>query len=158
MRFYARMSPYLLPAIADRPLVLKRFPNGIEGKAFYQQKAPQNPPRGVRVAPVSDEGLTTADRLIGGSLATLLYIIQLGAISIDPWHSRVQSVQFADYSIIDLDPGPRAQFSRVVEVARAVKEVLDGYQAQWTGEDVRREWNPYRLAARSRTFRTTEHG
>ena len=40
MRFYARMSPYLLPAIADRPLVLKRFPNGIEGKAFYQQKAP----------------------------------------------------------------------------------------------------------------------
>jgi bifunctional non-homologous end joining protein LigD len=128
MRFYARMSPYLLPAIADRPLVLKRFPNGVDGKAFYQQKAPQNPPRGVRVAPVSDEGLTTADRLIGGSFATLLYIIQLGAISIDPWHSRVQSVQFADYSIIDLDPGPRAQFARVVEVARAVKEVLDGYK------------------------------
>ena len=128
MRFYARMSPYLLPAIADRPLVLKRFPNGIEGKAFYQQKAPANPPRGVRVAPVSDEGLTTADRLIGGNLATLLYIIQLGAISVDPWHSRVQSVQFADYSIIDLDPGPRAQFARVVEVARAVKEVLDGFK------------------------------
>lgn len=128
MRFYARMSPYLLPAIADRPLVLKRFPNGIDGKAFYQQKAPANPPRGVRVAPVSDEGLTTADRLIGGNLATLLYIIQLGAISVDPWHSRVQSVQFADYSIIDLDPGPRAQFTRVVEVARAVKEVLDGFK------------------------------
>ena len=158
MRFYARMSPYLLPAIADRPLVLKRFPNGIEGKAFYQQKAPQNPPRGVRVAPVSDEGLTTADRLIGGNLATLLYIIQLGAISVDPWHSRVQSVQFADYSIIDLDPGPRAQFARVVEVARAVKEVLDGFKLQWT-----RRRRPARVASISscrsgRTFRTTEHG
>ena len=128
MRFYARMSPYLLPAVADRPLVMKRFPNGVEGKAFYQQKAPANPPHGVRVEAVSDEGLTTADRLIGGDLATLLYVVQLGAISIDPWHSRVQSVQFADYSIIDLDPGPRAPFARVIEVARAVKDVLDGYQ------------------------------
>jgi len=100
MRFYARMSPFLLPAMADRPLVMKRFPNGITGKAFYQQKAPENPPAGVRVEPVSDEGLTTADRLIGGNLATLLYLIQLGAVSVDPWHSRVQSVQFADYSII----------------------------------------------------------
>jgi bifunctional non-homologous end joining protein LigD len=56
---------------------------------------------------------------------TLLYVIQLGAISIDPWHSRVQSVQMADYSIIDLDPGPRAAFGRVIEVAQAVREVLD---------------------------------
>ena len=128
MRFYARMSPFLLPAMADRPLVMKRFPNGITGKAFYQQKAPENPPVGVRVEPVSDEGLTTADRLIGGNLATLLYLIQLGAVSVDPWHSRVQSVQFADYSIIDLDPGPHAKFARVIEVARAVKEVLDGFK------------------------------
>src|SRR5205085_7316043 len=72
-----------------------------------------------------DEGLATADRLVGGDLATLLYLVQLGAISVDPWHSRVQSVQNADYSIIDLDPGPRAPFTRVVEVALAVKEVLD---------------------------------
>ena len=107
---------------------MKRFPNGIRGKAFYQQKAPVNPPAGVRVAPVSDEGLETQDRLIGGSLTTLLYLVQLGAISVDPWHSRVQSVQFADYAIIDLDPGPRAPFTRVVEVALAVKDVLDGYR------------------------------
>src|SRR5205085_6689803 len=72
-----------------------------------------------------DEGLATADRLVGGDLATLLYLVQLGAISVDPWHSRVQSVQNADYSIIDLDPGPRASFARVIEVAHAVKEVLD---------------------------------
>src|SRR4029079_6873032 len=111
-----------------RALVMKRFPNGIRGKAFYQQKAPANPPHGVRVAPVSDEGLETQDRLIGGNLATLLYLVQLGAISVDPWHSRVQSVQFADYSIIDLDPGPRASFARVIEVALAVKDVLDGYR------------------------------
>src|SRR5581483_11595160 len=63
--------------------------------------------------------------LVGGDLATLLYLVQLGAISVDPWHSRVRSVQYADYSIIDLDPGPRAPFARVVDVAHVVKAVLD---------------------------------
>jgi bifunctional non-homologous end joining protein LigD len=125
MRFYARIAPVLLPAIADRPLVMKRFPNGVRGKAFYQQRAPANPPASVRVEPVSDEGLTTQPRLIGGDLATLLYVVQLGAISVDPWHSRVRSVQFADYTIVDLDPGPRAPFARVIEVAHEVKAVLD---------------------------------
>jgi bifunctional non-homologous end joining protein LigD len=125
MRFYAQIAPMLLPAIEDRPLVMKRFPNGVGGKAFYQQKAPTDPPPAVRVEVVSDEGLTPQPRLIGGDLATLLYLVQLGAISVDPWHSRVQSVQMADYSIIDLDPGPRAQFKRVIDVAHAVKDVLD---------------------------------
>ena len=125
MRFYARVAPYLLPAIADRPLVMKRFPNGVSEKAFYQQRAPADRPESVRVERVSDDGLTTQERIIGGDLATLLYVVQLGAISIDPWHSRVESVKFADYAIIDLDPGPRARFARVIEVAHVVKEVLD---------------------------------
>ena len=127
MRFYARISPALLPAIADRPLVMKRYPNGVKGQAFYQQKAPEKVPPGVRVETVSDEGLTTASKIVGGDLATLLYLVQLGAISIDPWHSRVQSITTADYAIIDLDPGPRAHFKRVVEVALAVKETLDEF-------------------------------
>jgi bifunctional non-homologous end joining protein LigD len=128
MRYYARVAPMLLPAIADRPLVMRRFPNGVRGHAFYQQKAPTTAPDIVRVERVvdeKDEGLTPADRLVGGDLATLLYVVQLGAISIDPWHSRVPAVYFADYSIIDLDPGKHASFARVVEVAHVVKEVLD---------------------------------
>jgi bifunctional non-homologous end joining protein LigD len=125
MRYYASVAPYILPAIEDRPLVLRRFPNGIDGMAFYQQKAPAEAPKAVRVEKVSDEGITTEDRLIGGDLATLLYIIQLGAVSIDPWHSRAPDVQYADHSIIDLDPGPKTTFRRVIDVARWVKEVLD---------------------------------
>jgi bifunctional non-homologous end joining protein LigD len=127
MRFYARVSPFLLPALRDRPLVMKRFPNGVNGHAFYQQKAPAHAPDGVRVESVSDEGLETADRVIGGNLTTLIYLVQLGAISVDPWHSRVGSIRFADYSIIDLDPGPRAKFDQVIEVANAVRETLDAY-------------------------------
>lgn len=125
MAYYASVSPFLLPAIADRPLVMKRFPNGIGGPSFYQQRAPEDPPRGARVEPVADEGLKTQHRLIGGDLATLLYLVQLGAISVDPWHSRVQSVGDADYAIVDLDPGPRASFRRVIDVALWVGEELD---------------------------------
>lgn len=125
LRFYTDVSPYLLPAIADRPLVMKRYPGGVDGPSFYQQRAPADPPPGVRVETVSDEGIVTQQRIIGGDLPTLQYVVQLGAISIDPWHSRVGSIQFADYAIIDLDPGPRAPFARVVEVARVVKDVLD---------------------------------
>lgn len=127
LEYYAEVSPYLLPALADRPLVLKRYPNGIKADAFYQQKAPDKVPPGIRVEPVADDGITTQRRLIGGDLATLLYVIQLGAVSTDPWHSRVQSIADADYSIVDLDPGPKATFKRVVMVARWVKEVLDEF-------------------------------
>jgi bifunctional non-homologous end joining protein LigD len=125
MRYYAQVAPLLLPTMTDRPLVMKRFPNGVPGKAFYQQRAPSDAPAGVRIEPVSDEGLLTQNRLIGGDLGTLLYLAQLAAVSIDPWHSRVGSIKFADYAIIDLDPGEGASFQHVVEVAHAVKNVLD---------------------------------
>ena len=69
-------------------------------------------------------------RIVGGDLLTLLYTIQLGAISVDPWHSRVQSLEYPDYTIIDLDPGPRASFARVVQIARWAKEVIDGFGLQ----------------------------
>ena len=131
LRHYVRVAPLILPVMADRPLVLKRFPDGINGETFYQQKAPANPPAGVRVDTIEDADGDRVDRLVGGSLATLLYQVQLGTISVDPWHARVKSLGFADYSVIDLDPGPSAKFSRVVEVATWVKEELDrlGLQA-----------------------------
>ena len=125
MRYYARMAPFVLAATADRPLVLKRYPDGIHGKAFYQQRAPDDVPAGVRVETVrNDEGEEQA-RIIGGDLVTLLWTVQLGAISVDPWLSKIQTCDDADLAIIDLDPGPKAGFRRVVEVARWTKEELD---------------------------------
>jgi bifunctional non-homologous end joining protein LigD len=125
MRYYVSMSSVILPAIADRPLVLKRYPNGIHGKAFYQQRAPDDLPDGVRVETVRNDEGEEQDRIIGGDLLTLLWTIQLGAISVDPWLSRVQTCDDADLAIIDLDPGPDAMFRRVVDVARWTKEELD---------------------------------
>ena len=120
MRYYTRVSPWLLPAIADRPLVLKRFPNGITGPSFYQQNAPDEAPDVVRIETILNEKNVEQQRVIGGDLPTLLYTIQLGAISVDPWHARVGALEYADYTILDLDPGPRAPFARIVEVARWV--------------------------------------
>lgn len=125
LRYYTLISPFILPAIADRPLILKRFPNGIHGQAFYQQKASDDTPDGVRVEIVTNDEGERQRRMVGGDLLTLLYTIQLGAVSVDPWHSRFPKLDFADYSIIDLDPGPKAKFARVVQIAQWVKEVLD---------------------------------
>ena len=127
MRYYTRITDFILPVIQDRPLVLKRFPNGIDGESFYQQKPSETTPPEVRVELIETDGGEKQRRIIGGDLLTLLYTIQLGAISVDPWHSRVQSLEYADYTIIDLDPGPRANFARVIQVARWAKEVIDGF-------------------------------
>jgi bifunctional non-homologous end joining protein LigD len=123
LRYYVRVSPALLPVVADRPLVMKRLPNGIHGKAFYQQRAPSPVPRGVRVEEV--EGDTDVpNRLIGGSLKTLLYMAQIAAVSQDPWFSRVQTPTEADWAAIDLDPGDGVSFDTVLDVARWVRDEL----------------------------------
>lgn len=122
-RFYARVSPYLLPVVADRPLVMKRFPNGVKGKAFYQQRAPDDVPAGVRVEVLEDDH-EVPSRLVGGSLKTLLYMTQMAAISQDPWFSRVQSPRMADHVALDLDPMPGVTFKQVLDVARWVHDEL----------------------------------
>ena len=127
MRYYARIADFILPTMKDRPLVLRRFPNGIEGEAFYQQKASDTTPKEVRVEVIANDEGEKQPRIIGGDLLTLLYTIQLGAVSVDPWHSRIQSCDYADYTIIDLDPGPRANFERVKQVARWAEGVIDGF-------------------------------
>ena len=129
LRYYATVAPMLLPAVANRPLVMKRFPNGVDGLAFYQQRhREEKPPPGVRIEtldpeyePISEPG---ARRLIGGSLITLLYMTQIAAISQDPWFSRVQSPLEADYVALDLDPDDDATFAQVLDVARWIRDEL----------------------------------
>jgi bifunctional non-homologous end joining protein LigD len=132
LRYYAEVADYLLPVVADRPLVMRRFPNGVDRHAFYQQKHPEQPPPGVRrgvlppeVDPPDDSG--PRERLIGGSWTTLMYMAQLAAISQDPWFSRVDDPEHQDYAAIDLDPGDGTPFGTVLEVARLVKAELDRY-------------------------------
>lgn len=123
LRHYVSVAPYLLPVLQDRPLIMRRFPNGIGGQAFYQQRAPDQPPPGVRAERVAADK-EVPSRLVGGSLVTLLYMAQIAAISQDPWFSRVQSIDDLDFAAIDLDPLEGTPFSTVVEVARRVYDQL----------------------------------
>jgi bifunctional non-homologous end joining protein LigD len=134
LRYYATVAPLILPVVADRPLVMKRFPNGVDDHvAFYQQRRQkEQPPPGVRIEalpddldPVVEPG---AERFIGGALITLLYMTQLAAISQDPWFSRVQSPLDADYVALDLDPGEGATLAQVLDVARWVRDELGAMQ------------------------------
>lgn len=127
-RHYVRVAPYILPVLADRPLVMKRFPNGISAKPFYQHRAPEKVPPGVRVESVRVD-TEARPHLVGGDLKTLLYTSQLAAISQDPWFSRVGSEHLVDHVAIDLDPPDGLPFARVLDVARWVRDELDGLNA-----------------------------
>ena len=117
IRFYAKISPFILPVIDNRPLVMKRLPHGIEGPSFYQHRAPEPVPSGVRIETLPDDDVPA--RLIGGSLKTLLYMAQLASISMDPWFSTMDDLESADQVAIDLDPQPGATLA-AIEVALAL--------------------------------------
>ena len=122
-RHYVRVSPYILPVLADRPLVMKRYPNGVQGKPFYQHRAPDTLPPGVRVAEV-ETGTERRAHVVGGDLLTLLYTSQLASISQDPWFSRIGSQDRIDHAAIDLDPPDNLPFSKVRDLARFVRDEL----------------------------------
>lgn len=123
LRYYARIAPLILPVVEDRPLVMKRFPNGVQGQSFYQHRAPDVYPRGVRVVPVPGADVPTM--FVGGDLKTLLYMSQLAAISQDPWFSKTTALDEADVVAIDLDPQPGATFRQIQDVALWVYEELE---------------------------------
>jgi bifunctional non-homologous end joining protein LigD len=108
LRYYVQVSALILPCVADRPMVMKRFPNGIGAQAFYQHK-------------VAERGST---QFVGGTLKTLLEMTQLAAISQDPWFSRVATPHEPDYVALDLDPSDTATFETVLDVARWVRDEL----------------------------------
>ena len=130
-RYHRQVAPFILPVVADRPLAMKRFPNGIAGKPFYQHHLDETAtvPKGVRVELVGGPGSRHREerkpQFVGGALATLLYMTQLASISQDPWFSRVQSIDEVDCAALDLDPPAGVPFARVLEVARWIHDELD---------------------------------
>jgi bifunctional non-homologous end joining protein LigD len=125
MRYYTRVSPFLLPEIEGRALVLKRYPDGVAGPMFFQQNAGEHVPDAVRVATLDTADLGEKPRIIGGDLLTLLYTVQLGAIEVHSWLSRVGSIDWPDQCLIDLDPGDDVPFAEVVALARDVARIAD---------------------------------
>jgi bifunctional non-homologous end joining protein LigD len=129
--YYQAVSKWMLPYLRGRPLVLTRFPDGIDGKSFYQKDAPEFVPSWVRTIPIWSEDTQREIRyFVCDDVETLLYVANMGSIPMHIWASRVGSLEQPDWCVIDLDP-KEAPFSDVVRTAIAVHELCDaiGWQA-----------------------------
>jgi bifunctional non-homologous end joining protein LigD len=124
VKYYYEISPHLLPHLQDRPLILKRFPDGITKEFFYQHNL-DDAPEYIRTGRIRVSEGHLVDYIIGGLLATLLYTTNLGAIEQHPWHSRIQSLDTPDWIVFDLDPGEGVRYPTICEVALEVKESLE---------------------------------
>jgi bifunctional non-homologous end joining protein LigD len=119
------VSPWLLPYLKDRPVVLTRYPDGIEGKWFYQKDAPVFVPAWLRTERIwSEETQREIDYFICDDVESLLYLANLGSIPLHVWASRAQTLDRPDWCVLDLDP-KGAPFEHVVEVAKALRVLCE---------------------------------
>jgi bifunctional non-homologous end joining protein LigD len=130
LRFYERIAPRLLPHLRDRPMTLERFPEGLTGKQaphFWQKNTPSYYPAWIpRVTLPSEDGQLVTYALVHDA-ATLLYLVNQGALTFHPWLSRIQHLDRPDFVIFDLDPGS-ATFADTVAVAKQLHAILEGEQ------------------------------
>ena len=123
--YYRAVADWMVPYMADRPIVLTRYPDGIDGKNFFQKDAPEWAPEWVRTETIwSEDGGRDLRYFVGGDTPTLLFLANAAAIVMHLWASRLPELERPDWCILDLDP-KEAPFSDVVEVAKAAKAVCD---------------------------------
>lgn len=123
--YYEAVAPWLLPWLRDRPLVLTRYPDGIEGKSFFQKDAPAWAPPWVRRETLwSQHAEREVNYFVADDLATLRWIVNLASIPLHVWSSRVAALAAPDWSILDLDPKD-APFAHVVEIAKFLRRLCE---------------------------------
>ncbi|MFZ0593315.1 MAG: DNA ligase D [Bryobacteraceae bacterium] len=124
LRFYDEVSEWLLPHLKDRPLSLKRYPNGITGKYFFQKNASEHFADWLRLEPVREgHPPKTNHYVIVDDRSSLIYLVNLGCIDHNPWMSRAGSLEHPDFVLIDLDPF-ECPFERLIEAAQIVRRIL----------------------------------
>jgi bifunctional non-homologous end joining protein LigD len=129
LAYYRDVAPVLVPHLRERPFTMKRYPDGWQGKHFFQKQAPKHMPAWIRRAPFpastrSGETRTIEYAVLDDELA-LLWAVNMGCIDLHAWASRVDRPERPDWVLFDLDPADGAGFGEVVEVALLVREALD---------------------------------
>jgi bifunctional non-homologous end joining protein LigD len=129
LQYYADVAPYLLPHVRDRAMVMKRYPDGAGGKCFFMKRAPSPRPEWIETCAIEHGSGSVIDFPVVQDLASLLWVVNLGCIDLNPWYARCDDVDRPDFLHFDLDPVPRAPFDRVLEVALLVRDALDALGA-----------------------------
>jgi bifunctional non-homologous end joining protein LigD len=125
LAYYFRVGHLMLPFLKDRPMVLRRYPNGIREKAFFQKQAPESVPYWVeRTIVHSEERGGDMPYLMANNLASVIYLTNLGCIDHNPWSSRSETQDLPDYVFFDLDPTPGTPFAMVLKIARTIYAIL----------------------------------
>lgn len=124
LNYYNEISQFILPYLKGRPESLNRYPNGIYGKNFYQKDV-EDAPQWIDTKQIySASNKKNIKYLLCNNKASLLYLVNLGCIEINPWFSRTDKLDFPSYSVLDLDP-ENIGFDKVIETALTIKEILD---------------------------------
>jgi len=130
IEYYRSVAKYILPYLKGRPESLNRHPNGIDGESFYQKDIRDLPPDWVKTEMIySEHNEKDINYLVCNDEATLVYLANLGCIEINPWFSRVETLDNPDYLVLDLDPED-ISFEKVIETALAAKEIFDAAGAK----------------------------
>lgn len=125
IEYYRAIAPWLLPYLRNRPVVLTRFPDGINGKSFYQKDAPEFAPEWIRTVPIWSEDTQRDIRyFVCDDEETLVYLANSGTIPLHIWQSRIGSLELPDWCVIDLDP-KEAPFRDVLAVARTLHRICE---------------------------------
>src|SRR5215213_9579739 len=124
IEYYRTVSPWMLPYLCDRPLVLDRYPNGITGKSFFQKHAPDAMAGRLRTVPIRGDGTREIDYFLCDEPEGLLALVNLGAIPFHIWSSRLPELDRPDWCILDLDP-KGAPFAHVVRIALTIRELCE---------------------------------
>jgi DNA ligase D len=126
IQYYEDAAPFILPYLKNRPLSLKRNPNGIRDNGFFHKDAGDIAPAWMKTAGIYAESTNKiVHYLVCNDVKSLLFIANLGCIEMNPWNSVVDKLDNPDYIVIDIDPSDKNSFNEVIDVALALKEILD---------------------------------
>lgn len=126
LRYYLAMAPFLLPHVRERAMVMKRYPNGVGGDYFFMKRAPSPRPAWVRTCAIEHRSGSVIEFAVIDDAASLLWLINLGCIDLNPWYSLCDAPNRPLYLHFDLDPTEGTAFSAVCEAATIVRDVLTG--------------------------------
>jgi bifunctional non-homologous end joining protein LigD len=124
--YYTRVSPYILPHIENRPITLKRYPNGVGGEHFYEKNAPSYTPKWVKTFPIKrTSGESVINYILINDPATLVWSANTANLEIHPFLAKAPHIEIPTMVVFDLDPGEGADILKSCEAAFLVKNLLD---------------------------------